>query len=245
MGAAILSSVFFLAYFRVQQIQISREDIRIDGATLGHFLSSSYAGKNIFLISKNEITQKVTQAFPEINTLRVQKKYPNTLVIHVSTFPVSFRWSCERTSKSFTIEGDVEKEVTSELYYINSAGLITIPTESEKNAFLIYEKSPCPEVIKRRDQILPASVIDEITKSKNLLESVIGKKIVRAGYYRDGDEIHLIADDETSFWIDFENPFQDQINKLKAAIEMDATLLGAMEHVDLRITGKIFYKPKP
>jgi cell division septal protein FtsQ len=239
----ILFTVFFFAFFTIQDIKISRQDIRTNGEALAKTIGKKYFGKNIFLVQKSQISGTITALFPEVSDVVIQKKYPHTLHITVSTYPVAFRWSCERSVKKMTEEGDLIEKNVSELYYLNSKGVVTTPEKEEKKAFLIYEKLPCPKKIEKADYILSPDVIKKISLAKKELEELIDVPIVRSGYFRDAKEIHLIAENETSFWIDFISPIHKQIEKFQAAVLLEPKLKNAMHHIDLRVNGKIFYAP--
>lgn len=240
----ILGSVLFFTLFTVQNISVARKDIRLEGVYTAQVLAQSYSGKNIFLIKEKNVQSLMQRYFPEISELDIQKKYPNTIRVSIGTYPVAVRWSCERIQKEFSIEGEIKQERIPETYYLNEKGIITKPNKSEEEAFIVYEKSECPPIIKKRDVIIEPEIIAAIKNSMTKIEEALGKPIVRAGYYRDAREIHFYTEDETAIWVDFATPIPEQVQKLSDAILLEPGLLKTMDHIDLRIREKIFYAPQ-
>jgi hypothetical protein len=241
--AAVLGMVYVVANFSVQDIRVQRADVRVDGRDIAIY-ARKYIGRNMFLLSRNSVITELQAQFPEIEGLTIAKNYPNELSFTISTKPIAFRWACQRMKKELNEQGDIIEKPISELYYVNMDGRVSLPTEEEKEAFLIYEKTECPQNIKRRDRIIPAESVVAIFRAKDLLERVLGTTIDRSGYYSDAREIHLITTEETAVWIDFVTPVQDQVAKLAAALELEPDLQNPQKHIDLRVSNKIFYAPK-
>jgi cell division septal protein FtsQ len=240
----ILGAVLFFTLFTVQNIELSRKDIRLDGTQAARVLANTYAGKNIFFIREKQMTSLLERYFPEIKDIQLEKKYPSVIRVTISTYPVTVRWSCERVQKEFTEEGDILQKTIPETYFLNEKGIITKADQDEQHAFVIYEKAECPPIIKRRDILLRPEIIKTISVHKPELEEILGVPITRAGYYRDAREIHFYTQEETAIWIDFATPADEQIQKLRDAIVLEPGLKKPMNHIDLRVKEKIFYAPK-
>ncbi len=239
-----LGSIVFFSFFTTQNIRVSRTDFRIDGEDIAEYAQQAYIGKNIFLLRKVSIQSELKKAFPEIATVEIERELPKTLRLIISTEPVAFRWSCERVKKSISETGDIIQTTESIAFYVNRDGRITLPNPDEQEAFLIYEKAPCPNEIDRRQQIMSTRTVDEIFAAKTLLAEVLQEPIDRAGYFRDAKEIHLISASNIAFWIDFSTPATEQIEKFRIALTLEPKLKSELDHVDLRVPEKIFYAPK-
>lgn len=240
MVAGLLSSVFFLSYFTVQDVVISRKDFRVQAAEVARFVRD-VRGKNIFLVSEKDIQNTLYNKFPEIKTIEMKREVPNKITISVSTYPIAFRWSCEQVIKKINESGDITEEVSSKLFYVNQKGMISIPNPDEKEVFLIYEKTPCRKV-GNRDQILSEKIVEQIFEAKNLLEKILETSVIRVEYLPNAQEVHMVTGNETTFWIDFITPVSEQIQKLQIAIPKTPELTSDLDHVDLRVPGKIFYE---
>lgn len=240
-----LGGVVFFSYFTVQSIRISRTDFRIDGEDIADYAHKLYIGKNIFLQRQEAIEAELKKTFPEIAAVSIERQLPKTLRLIITTHPVAFRWSCERVKKTISETGDIIESKESVAFFVNQDGRITMANPDEQAAFLIYEKTPCPSQIDRRQQIMNAATVQKIFTAKDLLETVLGTSVDRAGYYRDAKEIHLITEDEVAYWIDFVSPVAEQIEKLRIALTLEPKLKTPLQHVDLRVPEKIFYAPRP
>lgn len=223
-------------------IQVSRTDARMDAALLSKSLQQ-YLGKSMILLSEKKIENMLKIYFPQISHVHLQKKFPSTIRVVVSTYPVVFRWACEEKKKQLDEEGNIVEKAIPKLFYVDKNGMITLPDEAAKEAFLVYEKLPCPKTMKVGYQAISPEIVQSILKIKSKLEEVLQMPITRSGYYRNAREIHFYTENETAFWIDFATPPERQINKLKAALTIDPKLLEPMDHVDLRVDNKIFYAP--
>lgn len=238
---SILGSVFFLSFFTIQEITISRKDFRVEGENIGVFAQQSFIGKNIFLVRSSNIEHTLREVFPEVATVDIERKFPHSLRLIVATFPVSFRWTCERVDKSITETGEIRETNTPVVFYVNHSGHLTYPNPDEKEAFLIYEKAPCPKDIANSKRAFKAEIVESIFTAKKELEEILGQKVIRAGYYRDAKEIHLITESETAYWIDFASPAKEQVDKLKISLALEPKLKQPLEHVDIRVPEKIFF----
>ena len=200
-------------------------------------------GKNIFLLSQKKIEQDFRRVFPEISKIELERTLPNNISLRVSSSPISFRWACELTKRKITETGEIKNVPIQKLFFINANGQMSNPNPEEQEAFLVYEKSPCPKKIRRHQQILSRTVVSTLQEGRKELEAILGKTIDRAGYFRDGREIHFITEDNTAYWIDFNSPLENQLKKLKKALELQPDLQQPRDHIDLRIPKKIFYTP--
>lgn len=233
---------FLFTYFKVQSVKIIRTDFRLNGEQISEY-AQNLMGENIFLLSQKKIEQDFQKVFPEISKVTLKRMLPNTIYFQISSNPIAFRWACELSKKKITETGAIENVPIQKLFFINANGQMSNPNPDEQEAFLVYEKSPCPKKIRRHQQILSKKVVDTLQTGKKELETILGKNIDRAGYFRDGQEIHFVAEDNTAYWIDFASPLEEQISKLKMAIKLQPDLQEAREHIDLRIPKKIFYTP--
>ena len=238
----VIGIVFLIAQTSVQHIAISRSDIRVDAGKLGKYMQQ-YMGRSILFLSQKKLESQIQKRFPQIKSIRLQKQYPNTIRIIASAYPIVFRWGCEREKKEIDEQGNIIQKKIPKLYYVDANGMVSIGDESAQDAFLVYEKSPCPKKMSVGYKALSAETVRAILAAKKELENVIGRPIVKSGYYRDGREIHFYDEKGTSFWIDFMSPPKEQIQKFKAAVDIRPQLLEPMDHIDLRITDKIFYAP--
>lgn len=240
--AILLIGAFFVSagYFTIRNVRVDRTDTRLD---LGSFSAAirGITGANLFLFSTTGLEKKLRAQFPEIEVLRVSRIVPDTLLIHVGTALPAFWVSCEESKKTLGDDGKIiEKKITKNVA-MTSRGAVLRNVDPATEMFVLFEKEGCPNFSTR---IFSENRLREIFAAREALEEVSGQKVVRAGYFRAAREIHLYLENETAIWLDFMRPLQEQIEEYRIAISLVPKLLEPLDHLDARISGKIFYAEK-
>lgn len=240
----ILGVVSLSAFFAVQNIVLSRTDTGIQEQDIEGDLQKLLR-KNLVFLNKSELEKEFLTAFPEIQEVRLEKEFPHTLHITLSSYPVAFRWICEYEKKTLSEEGKLQTNLIQEASFVNRRGMRTPSrVEEEQDIFSVYEKDPCPSGFSQQKIVVSQEFVEYLEKAKQGLTDILGKNILRAGYFRSAREIHFITEDETAFWIDFSSPLEEQLEKLRVALSVEPSLADPLDHVDLRVTNKIFYAPQ-
>ncbi|QQS58921.1 FtsQ-type POTRA domain-containing protein [Candidatus Peregrinibacteria bacterium] len=238
-----LGIVSLSAFFAIQHVLISRTDMRMQTQDLDAYVKKFFR-KNLVFLQKSKVQEDFFTAFPEIKEVVIHKSFPNTLQIRLSSYPVAFRWVCEYEKKTISEEGKIESKTLRETSFVNEKGLATASDKEDQDVFSVYEKDPCRPRNAEQKRVISEEFIRYLQNTKAELSEILGKPIVRAGYFRSAREVHFISEDETAFWIDFSSPPEKQLEKLRTALSAEPSLNKELDHVDLRITNKIFYAPK-
>ena len=214
-------------------IEIRRLDARVDARGISAQLRP-LLGKSALLICAECAEDRLQQAFPDLLHISVTRQLPSTLQVEAASRPAALRWLCQ----------DSQEKATSVL--VNSLGRVIAPlSEAESvGSFPLYEQLPgeeCPRPLRGSVLIAP-SLIAALERARTSLGTAIGQPITSARYFRVARELHLVAG-TTAFWLDFQTPLSDQLQKLDTALPLEPALRQAPEYIDLRVPGKIFFQP--
>jgi len=225
---------FFSGIFVVKQIKNLYP--QEDNISLGEKISlsiSSQIGKNIFFIDTLSLEEKIQKNFPELEKIKVTKKYPNKLFLDFSKYQPAANIINENLK--------IKKS-----YCINSIGYV-IKEDSEMPE-LPYIKIKSDEPINTENAIIEKTKLAYMLESKKYYEDKFGMKIKEIEYKPVPREIHLLTERDFYIWLDIQRSYEEQFKKLKKAlIKLDITKEN-LEYIDLRIAGnnvdKIIYKRK-
>lgn len=95
-----------------------------------------------------------------------------------------------------------------------------------------------------REQIIPAPHIEYILESVDYFEKTMNLKITDIIYFPVGREIHLKTKNKIEIWLFLEQPFVDQIDKLKVIYERAELNKLDLAYIDLRVKEKVIYCPR-
>jgi len=237
--AIFLGIIFSANFFSIREISILRKDLRVNISEVQKKLKVFF-GKNIFITSKEEIIKNLQNYFPEISNIEIEKIFPSKLRISITTFPIVAKWHCSKIEKKILETGEIlenKKELTA---FVSQAGILNFSDPEEIDPFLIFEKNKCPENFKNGEKIISSEKINNILLIKKNLEEMLGKKIIRAGFFRSAHEIHFFSEDEIEFWFDFSISYESQLQKLQNALKNIPNFLQNVKYLDLRVKNKIF-----
>lgn len=225
--------ITFSNYFLLKEITISSAD-KSDFETLQEQLNkkvSNQLGKNLFFLDLTEIEAQIRESYPEIEEVTLEKNYPSTVEITLTTYPL--------VANVINESSNLKKSLI-----INQIGYAV--KEDQKSTALPYIR------IKSDEPINPKNTIIEAKKLKYILDTIIyfqdkfGMKIQEVEYKKTAREIHLLTEKNFYIWLDIQVPFENQLKKLKKALVKLDIYNENLEYIDLRIAGnngdKIIYK---
>jgi hypothetical protein len=223
---------FFSSFFNIREIVVSNKNFENQAISdqIQENLKANI-GRNIFMINTTELEIKVLNVFPELQRIKVSKKFPHSLSLEFSEFPL--------------IANIVnESNVVKKSYIINSIGFAI--KENLEDPKLPYIKVKTDEPINPKEAVIEKSKLDYIINAKNYFEDKFGMKIIATQYKPIPREIRFYTEKGFYIWIDIQKPFEDQFKKLKKAIVKLDIYKENLEYIDLRIAGssgdKIIYK---
>ncbi|MBI5414305.1 FtsQ-type POTRA domain-containing protein [Candidatus Peregrinibacteria bacterium] len=228
---------------------LTRRDFRanVEGITS---LLLPYKGQNIFLLSKKNLSEKIIKKFPEIKTVDIERNLPRTLQVTVETYPILVKWEFSLQTKEEpqtpSIPNDRAVKIPNTPIFLNSLGRVSVTEpEDEGKAFLIQERvKNSPREMYFGYEVFNADRLQKVLSAKDLLAEQISSPVVSAELLRDAQEVHFISENGVEFWCDFSSPFEEQILKISKALREVKLFEMSLEYIDLRVPGKLIYKPK-
>ncbi len=225
---------FFSPFFKIQNIKTP--DIEFQNNPLAEEIKNqlnSSLNKNLFLTNTEKLTLKILDNFPAIENVEIKKKYPKTLTITFTEYPL--------------VANIInESEAIRKYYIINSIGYAV--KEDLENPELPYIKMQSDEPINLKTIVIEQNKLKYILNSKKIFEQRFGMKIKEIIYKQIPREIHLLTERDFYIWLDLQIDFIEQFKKLKKALIKLDIHSENLEYIDLRIAGsngdKIIYKRK-
>jgi hypothetical protein len=225
-------SIFFSSFFLIQEITIEKSELENENFAIKikNSLNKSL-GENIVFANTSELETKILKTFPELETVQVNKDYPQTLVIVFSKYPIA--------ANVINKSNSVKKS-----YIINSIGYTV--KEDYENPALPYITIESEEPINAKTTVITPSRLNYILDTIQYFEDKFGIKVRETIYHKVAREIHLITEKDFQIWLDIQIPAEDQLKKLKKALVKLDIYNEALSYIDLRISGsngeKIIYK---
>jgi len=229
MGGAI---AFFVFYFSVKEVIIHKDenDLNIRHGEILQMLQL-VKGKNLFILSEDFLEKQLQIRFPELDSVIIEKDYPQTLRVQVKTSPIVLRLV-------YSVEGELEKFRG----YIGEKGRFFI--NGDDSVFTVYEQNTRKDFIQPLDKIFKKEEISEIFEGKKMLEAVTKRKIVSADLLKNAQEIHFVDEKDIRYWLFLGKDFDVQISKLERTLQEKNIYEKPLLYVDLRIGRKVIYKNK-
>ncbi len=223
----VIYTVFFSNYFNISEVAIF-ESNKITTDNIIKTLTLDIKNKNLILLKTDFIKNRITNQYPQIKNLEINKKLPNTLHIKYDKF-----------KQLAFLE---QKELDTIFFTVNETGVIEQTQEKPiELPQIIIQGMKLEEGM----QIITPTKLDFIVESINLLKKELNAKIKHIVYLPKAQETHLILENNTQIWLDMTFDYKQQINKLKFA-KPHLNLEKYYEYIDLRIKSakghKIFYK---
>lgn len=250
--------IFFTPVLAIKNVVVEGNKVISSGDIEGIVMSAAGQKKwkifssNFLLLSLPDTEKKILDRFGNIDTVRVERKFPDTVKVTVKEKPADIAWCnkirIEKVKNEKKVPGD---EIPA--YEIPQCYL------SDENG-LIYEKIgdsvPDGSIKVFRDE--PIEMGSKIS-DENL------KNFIRKIFYSFGNktgldlaylyilpsaerELHLVTNKNLKIYFDLNRSADDQISDLGAFIKDDLKVNGAKsmdyEYIDLRIVDRINVKPK-
>lgn len=226
--------IFFSNYFEIKNIVIANKDF--GNEAMAEEIKNSITntlGKNILFIDTKEISNKIINFFPELETVSIGKDYPDTLSIEFSQYPL--------VANIINESNNIRKN-----YIINSVGY-TIK-ENLENPSLPYIRIKSDEPVNIENPLIEKTKLDYILNTIVYFEDKFGMAIKEVEYKKIPREIHLLTERDFYIWLDMQREAEEQLKKLKKALVKLDIYKENLQYIDLRIAGgsgdKIIYKRK-
>jgi len=230
-------SLFYSDFFKVKEVQFFEDDIQInENEKIKDIFREQVFLKNIITTDLNPLKQAITDNFPEYETIRFEKKYPQTLIVKADKYAT--------IANFLNIISNPDGTKIQKKFQINSHGILT--NENEEIPELPYLVMQTKEALKLKSNPIDQENLKNILQSINLFEEKFGMQVIEAEYFAIEREVHLKTEKLFWVWLDLTRPLLGQVDKLKKALPKLDIYKTPLQYIDLRISGpnaeKVIYK---
>ncbi len=220
--------LFFSPVFKIQSVIILESNKQIQDSIISK-ITFDIKKQNLILLKKRQLIKRIVTSYPQIQELKIIKKFPKNLIITYKKFEDLAYFS--------------QQEIEVNYFVVNQTGVITR---------VQAKPIDLPEIllpgIKLEEgmQIITPEKIQFTVNALNYLEEQTKLNVKNIKYLPKAQEIHFLIDSGTYIWIDMSYDYKTQIQKLSYALSQLKPDSNNYEYIDLRIKSangaKIFYK---
>lgn len=235
--------LFFSAFLKVSNVAVTGAQA-IDPALIREATTALLSGKYLNLIEKNNIifadpektANMLRDKFKRIETVQVEKKFPETLVIRI-TERKSMLILCSQ-GQCYIVDGNGVAYARADFA---SADL-------QENELLVLNDDGGRE-IKLSEKVLEPEYIRYLSDIKDGLKNDLGLEIDK-NYHTPqlvSGDIRVVTSEGWGIYFSDDVPISKELEMLKIVLEekIEKNKRSELEYVDLRIDNKIFYKLRP
>lgn len=234
----VAGALLFAPHFDVHEIQVRRQDPRIDPESIQQTLSPLFK-QRLVLVTRAQVTEMLQTVYPDIEKVEINKEYPSTLQVTVFVEPVAAEISLTMET---TGSGGVLTTTGSSMYsYVTKTGLFTTSP-------IKLTGSPLPKITvtdwgiepQNRTKIFEEDFLQTMLLARDILQRDFGLTSVGITLYLRAKEFH-IRTNKVTLWFDLQTPLAVQFQRFREFLKA-LSLDQAKEYIDLRIADKIIYK---
>ncbi len=221
--------------FHVQQVQIRRQDARIDPEEIQTMLRPLFV-KKLPLVTTNDVRELLASKISDIRDISIAKHYPSTLVVTLRTYPVVAHVILPTSSGTGTLSerNNTYSYITSQGYIVTSA----LPlTKDPLPVLRIMDWSVAPAA---GSQLLTPETIKIILNARNILRENYNLTAKEILVLLRAKEYHMNLDGKM-LWLDLQSPLHLQLRRFQEFLKK-TPLQKVTEYVDVRISDRVIYK---
>lgn len=233
-----IHTLFLSDTFAIRNFKVSEEGTYIsDNERINEILKNKL-NENLLLFNSSRIEKEIRDAHPEINKLKIKKKFPDTLEIEYEKFPT--------VANLVNIVDGIQKR-----FLIDSQGLLIEENTEQLDLPHIYITTENGLAV--RSTLLPdpkrsKERLEYILNTINIFEEKFGINTLYAEFKPRERELHLYTEKYFYIMFDMEKSLLRQIAKLKKSLPELDIYNEPLVYIDLRISGtdteKVIYKRK-
>jgi cell division septal protein FtsQ len=197
--------------------------------------------QNFFFLSKSNLEEFILDNFLTIESVKINKIFPNKLIIEVEEYDIIPIFCVEKKNEHCLILNNEGKA-------IQEANFNDEKLKANQTILIIDENSNDKEVIQINQEILTQEKIDNIIFLGKELTYVLDTKIKQPYFIpaRGADEAKFITDDGWYILVDITQEPNITLKTLKLFFDkvFFANKKSDLEYIDIRLKDKIFYKAK-
>lgn len=245
-GAAIISVtviaiLLFSPYFDVREMQIRRQDPRIDPEEIQETLSPLFHQK-LLLVSRSQVMAMLATTYPDIEKVEIAKNYPSKLTITVYLEPVVAEVKIDEGSSDATASGAlVTGSGTNTYSYVTKRGLfITSPMKLDTTPLPIITITDWAIRPQNRSLLLAETFLHNAFLARDTLRRDFGLTTVNTVVFLRAQEFH-IQTNKANLWFDLRSPLNVQFQRFRSLLKT-VSFDDVKDYIDLRIADKIIYQ---
>ncbi len=267
--AVLIMILLFSSYFSITSIDIVRENPNIDTSKISSELNG-YLGNNLLFFSRDKITAKVQEKFPEFETVEVKKIFPHTIKVNLTSYPIVANLKAyyilpkaetaltEDQSKNvkqvqaaletaFSLPGEktAKKEQVAPIEQkclINRIGQAIFDQEEDLELFTITIDN-LTEPIQDRQMVMTKDRMDYISDVIKYFNNLFPMQVKSVRYLGVAREMHITTDNNIVIWLTFEKDYKEQLDKLNTIYKAAELNKEDIAYIDLRVQEKVIYCP--
>lgn len=240
--------LLFSPVFNVKQIQIRRQDPRVDIEDIQKTLAPLFKQRLLF-VSRNQILELLGDRFPDVRRVEIEKTYPSTLAVSLYLDPVIAELDID----------DAVAAVTPDVMVIGGTGTGAAATASGSYAYitakgytvfspikLSREKLPVLRLTdwgvrpENRSRAVSPELLKAVFDARTVLQTDFGLSVSGITIYLRAQEFHIRLE-RVSLWFDLSNPLDVQFQRFREFLRSQP-LDQVKEYIDLRISDRVIYK---
>lgn len=226
MIGSIIGFSQFSGFFDVTKVSIERSSLDVPIREIEMTVRQLALGKNILTVNTADLIDAVKKMRPDASRVEIKKKYPHEIRVKIFKFPIV-----------------AEFRENTETIFVNENGFRVLGDTPDRDILTLSfgEKIDLTNLI---DQIIDSKHLAKIRDAVFYFESLTGFKILNVKYFPISREAHFKIEKNYNIWIDITGDYRQQLDKLVDAGDALDLENRKYEYIDLRVRGKIFYKPK-
>ena len=250
--------LFFLfsPVFSVTSIKVNRQDRRVDIEEIQQLLSPLF-GKHMLFVSPIALEHTVREAYPEVSSVAVEKRFPHDLHVTILMDSVAapvFIGDPEQTEADARPlltppeEGELPeiREEDALHHYITAGGIyleypfvLPIPGDTELVLPLLYLVDWAVKPA-HRQELLEPELVRDLGRARDILQDSFGHSVHFITIYVRAREFH-IETERIVLWFDFATPLTQQIERYREFLRT-IPLEDVEEYIDLRLHDRVVYR---
>lgn len=207
--------------------------------------------KSVFLFSAKNTQSEISERYPEIKSVQVNKRFPNGLKLAIKERAGVGVW-CQLEQRVAATSSQEEMRV-SQCFNIDQEGIIYRESALVEGGFVLNIFSDKMAEPKIRDKVASGETMDFILKLKNELPQIktadnaamAANTTLAAVNFKTVSAEDLRVKTSADFEIFF-NPsysIETQLNALRIVLDNEIKeSYASLEYIDLRIEGRVYYK---
>jgi hypothetical protein len=233
---AVIGILMFSPIFDVKQIQVRRQDARLDIEEVQEVLKPLFRTRLPF-ITKNQVFELLADQYPDIRRIEIAKQYPSTLIIsaYLDTVAAELKLDEPFVGSGAVSGSGSHAYVTSDGYAIFTPIALTDGDTLPKLRITDWGVKPT-----NRTFLIGPEFLHTIFQARDMLSENFGFTVTDITVFIRAQEFHVRAN-KVSLWFDLTSPLALQFQRFRDFLKT-VPLDQVKEYVDLRISDRVIYK---